>query len=131
MPDAINMTLGLNGFFWARPLSTPLMIAVFVGVVLLSLYLYRKSWGIPMWLRVSLGLARLIALALVVASALWANLGGGMKIVAYGLAIAGWIATFFAGTIRFTFYGVEFSFKAYIPMLGGIFIAALASFLGI
>jgi len=72
-----------------------------------------------------------IALALVVASALWANLVGGMKIVAYALAVAGWIVTFFAGTIKFTFYGVEFEFKAFIPMLGGIFIAALASFLGI
>ncbi len=72
-----------------------------------------------------------VALGLVVASALWANLAGGMKVVAYGLALAGWATTFFAGTIRFTFYGVEFSFKAFIPMLGGIFIAALASFLGI
>lgn len=62
------MILGLGDFFWARPLSTPLMIAVFAGVVLLSLYLYRKAWGIPVWLRVSLGLARLIALTLVVAS---------------------------------------------------------------
>jgi len=72
-----------------------------------------------------------IALALVVASALWANLIDGMRIGAYLLAVAGWIVTFFAGTIRFTFYGVEFNFKAFIPMLGGIFIAALASFLGI
>jgi uncharacterized membrane protein YfcA len=72
-----------------------------------------------------------VALGLVVASALWANLASGMKLVAYGLAVAGWIVTFFAGTIRFTFYGVEFSFKAFVPMLGGIFIAALASFLGI
>ena len=72
-----------------------------------------------------------IALALVVASALWANLASGMKMVAYALAVAGWIVTFFAGTIRFTFYGVEFKFKAFVPMLGGIFIAALASFLGI
>ncbi|MGD9331339.1 MAG: sulfite exporter TauE/SafE family protein [Desulfobacterales bacterium] len=72
-----------------------------------------------------------LALGLVVASALWANLAGGMKVVAYGLAVAGWIVTFFAGTIRFTFYGVEFAFKAFVPMLGGILIAALASFLGI
>jgi len=72
-----------------------------------------------------------IALALVVSSALWANLVDGMRIVAYLLAVAGWAVTFFAGTIRFTFYGVEFAFKAFIPMLGGIFIAALASFLGI
>ena len=68
MFDANIMILGLNDFFWARPLSTPLMIAVFAAVVLLSLYLYRKSWGIPMWLRVALGVARLVALALVVAS---------------------------------------------------------------
>ena len=33
--------------------------------------------------------------------------------------------------VRFTFYGVEFSFKPVIPMVGGFFIAALASFLGI
>jgi hypothetical protein len=63
------MTLGLDTFFfWARPLSTPLMIAVFAAVVLLSIYLYRRAWGLPLWLRVSLGIARLIALTLVVAS---------------------------------------------------------------
>ena len=72
-----------------------------------------------------------VALGLVVASALWANMVDGMRIVAYGLALAGWVVTFFVGTIRFTFYGVEFDYKAFIPMLGGIFIAALASFLGI
>ena len=33
--------------------------------------------------------------------------------------------------IRFTFYGVEFSFAPIIPVIGGFFIAALASFLGI
>ncbi len=72
-----------------------------------------------------------VALGLVVASALWANLAGGMKPVAYGLALAGWIVTFFVGNVRFTFYGVEFNFKAYIPMLGGVAIAAIAAFLGI
>ncbi|MBW1785470.1 MAG: sulfite exporter TauE/SafE family protein [Deltaproteobacteria bacterium] len=71
------------------------------------------------------------ALAVVVASALWANLGGGAKWVAYLLALVGWGMTFFLGTIRFTFFGVDFEFKAFIPMLGGVFIAALASFLGI
>lgn len=72
-----------------------------------------------------------IALAVVVASALWVNLAGGAKWVAYLLALIGWVLTFFIGTIRFTFFGVEFRFKAYIPMFGGIFIAALASFLGV
>ncbi len=62
------MTLGFDNFFWARPLSTPVMIAVFAAVLLLSIYLYRRSWGLPLWLRILLGAARLIALALVVAS---------------------------------------------------------------
>ena len=41
-----------------------------------------------------------IALAVVVASALWANLAGGAKWVAYVLALVGWGLTFFLGTIR-------------------------------
>ncbi len=72
-----------------------------------------------------------LALLMVVASALWANLAGTAKWVAYILALAGWVVTFFMGTIRFTFFGAEFKFKAFIPMLGGIIIAAIASFLGI
>jgi uncharacterized membrane protein YfcA len=72
-----------------------------------------------------------IALAVVVASALWANLMDSAKWVAYLLAVVGWGLTFFLGKIRFTFFGVNFEFSAFIPMLGGIFIAALASFLGI
>jgi uncharacterized membrane protein len=68
MPKAIFMTLGLSDYFWARPLSTPLMFAVFVAVLLLSIFLYRRPWGLPMWLRVVLGVARLIALMMVVAS---------------------------------------------------------------
>ena len=72
-----------------------------------------------------------VALALVVASALWANLVSGGRMVAYLLAIAGWVVTFFVGNIKFTFFGVDFDFKAWIPMVGGIFIAAIASFLGI
>jgi hypothetical protein len=62
------MTFGLEHVFWARPLATPLMIAVFVTVVLFSVFLYRRPWGLPGWLRVLLGVARAIALALVVAS---------------------------------------------------------------
>jgi len=33
--------------------------------------------------------------------------------------------------VKFTFYGVEFGFNPLIPVIGGFFIAALASFLGI
>jgi hypothetical protein len=44
----------------------------------------------------------------------------GVKVVQWSLA-----------KVIFTFYGVEFSFRPVIPIIGGFFIAALASFLGI
>jgi uncharacterized membrane protein YfcA len=72
-----------------------------------------------------------LALGVVVISAIWMKLGGGTQWIAYILALIGWGITFFIGTVKFTFFGVEFEFKAWIPMLGGIFIAAIASFLGI
>jgi uncharacterized membrane protein YfcA len=72
-----------------------------------------------------------ISVAAVAASALWINLIEGADWVAYILVVIGWILTFFIGTIRFTFFGQEFKFKAWIPMIGGIFIASIASFLGI
>lgn len=68
MPEMTILAAGLEGFFWARPLPMPAMIAVFAAVVLLSVFLYRRAWGLPLWLRVLLGAARLVALALVVAS---------------------------------------------------------------
>lgn len=72
-----------------------------------------------------------VALALVVASALWFNLVDGYVWIAYLLAVIGWVVAFTVGSITFTFYGVEFKFKVAIPVVGGIFIAAIASFLGI
>ena len=72
-----------------------------------------------------------IAVATVVASALWINLIDVAKWVAYVLVLVGWGLTFMIGTIRFTFFGQEFAFKAFVPMIGGIIIAALASFLGV
>ena len=72
-----------------------------------------------------------IALAMVVLSALWINLIDFAKWVPYIMVIIGWGLTFLIGNIRFTFFGQEFSFKAYVPMLGGITIAAIASFIGV
>ncbi len=46
---------------------------------------------------------------------------------AAGVQTKSWSAT----RITFTFYGVEFSFSPITPIIGGFFIAALASFLGI
>lgn len=58
----------IEQLFWARPIATPLMVAAFVSVVLWSGYLYRKSFGLKPWLRAVLGVARLIALLLIVAA---------------------------------------------------------------
>ena len=44
----------------------------------------------------------------------------GVKVVKWGL-----------DRVIFTFYGVEFSFRPIIPIIGGFFIAGIASFLGI
>ena len=90
------------------------------GPIQRGVEILQGSWGLMF-----------LALAVVVASALWSNLIGGSRWIAYALALIGWLMTFFIGTVRFRFFGVEFEFKAYIPMLGGIIIAALASFLGI
>ena len=56
--------------FWARPLSTGTLVAILVAIVLLSIYLYRQPWGMPQWARISLAIARVIVLALVVATLL-------------------------------------------------------------
>jgi uncharacterized membrane protein YfcA len=45
----------------------------------------------------------------------------------HGVKIVRWSLS----QVKFTFYGVEFSFNPFIPVIGGFFIAALASFLGI
>lgn len=57
----------IERLFWARPLPTAAMLGVFLGVVAYSVYLYRRAAGLKPWLRVSLGVARLIVLSLVVA----------------------------------------------------------------
>jgi uncharacterized membrane protein YfcA len=41
------------------------------------------------------------------------------------------ITKFSLGKVVFTFYGVEFSFRPIIPVIGGLFIAAIASFIGV
>ncbi len=54
--------------FWARPLPFPLMATIFVAVFVWSFYLYRRSVGLRPSLRYTLGFARLLVLALVVAT---------------------------------------------------------------
>lgn len=51
---------------------------------------------------------------------------------ATGVELSGTKITLFSfSQVKFTFYGVEFSFNPLWPVIGGFFIAALASFLGI
>lgn len=55
--------------------------------------------------------------------------GGGSDTnhAAAGVQVKSWSAT----KIRFTFYGVEFSFSPIIPILGGFVIAAISAFIGV
>ncbi len=58
----------IEQIFWARPLPAVAMLAIFIGIVALSIYLYRRPWGLQPGLRAVLGVARLLVLALVVAT---------------------------------------------------------------
>jgi uncharacterized membrane protein YfcA len=75
--------------------------------------------------------AMYIALASTVSGALFLALVKQPEWIGYLLMVAGLIISFFGGTTRFTFYGVEFAFKSYLPVLGGLVIAALSSFIGV
>ena len=68
MFDTVLSNAQIEQLFWARPLPAAAMAVVFVAVVVLSFYLYRRPWGLKPWLRILLGAARLIVLSLIVAS---------------------------------------------------------------
>ncbi len=70
MPDAIAIIGPIEEVFWARPLPPGTLVAILAGIVLLSIFLYRRPWGMPFWLRASLSISRILALALVVATLL-------------------------------------------------------------
>ena len=70
MPEAIPIIARIEQVLWARPLPTGTLVAIIVAIVLLSAYLYRRPWGMPMWLRAFLAAFRILALALVVATLL-------------------------------------------------------------
>jgi hypothetical protein len=67
MSELISSGVQIEQLFLARPLPAVVMFAIFSGIVLLSVYLYRRPWGLQPWLRVVLGVARLVVLSLVVA----------------------------------------------------------------
>ncbi|MDG2184767.1 MAG: hypothetical protein P8K79_03750, partial [Mariniblastus sp.] len=70
MAEAILNIARMDHVFWARPLPSGVLVAIVVAIVALSVYLYRKPWGLPLWLRALLAISRVLILALVVATLL-------------------------------------------------------------
>ncbi|MDB4383740.1 hypothetical protein N9Z79_06580, partial [Akkermansiaceae bacterium] len=62
------MIARIDEVIWARPLSTAMLVGILAAIVLLSLYLYRRPWGLPRWLQVVLVSFRVLVLALIVAT---------------------------------------------------------------
>ena len=57
----------IEQFMWARPMSLAVMLAGFVAIAALTVYLYRRGCGLPIWVRITLAVFRLVVLALIVA----------------------------------------------------------------
>jgi len=68
MPEGIVMLAQIEEVFWGRPVSTFTLGVILLGIILFTLFLYRKAWGLPGWQRVLLGVSRVVVLALVVAT---------------------------------------------------------------
>lgn len=68
MLDSFFIMARIDEILWARPLSTTMLVGILGAIVLLSLYLYRRSWGMPLWLRAVLVAFRVLVLALIVAT---------------------------------------------------------------
>jgi hypothetical protein len=70
MLETIASFSGIENVFLARPTSVVVLIALFIGILALSAYLYRSSWGLRPGMRIFLAVARLVVLALVVTTLL-------------------------------------------------------------
>jgi hypothetical protein len=70
MSDSILILAQIERVFLARPLPTAILAAILAAIILLSLYLYRRPWGLPLWMRVSLAAARVVVLAMIAVSLL-------------------------------------------------------------
>ena len=65
MTELTSNSVQIEEIFLARPLTAPIMFAILFALILLSVYLYRRSWGLRPWQRVLLGVVRVVALVLV------------------------------------------------------------------
>ncbi len=58
----------IERLFWARPVSTEIMVGAFGAVLLLTILLYLRRQGLPTWVRIVLAVTRLLVLGLIVAA---------------------------------------------------------------
>jgi len=70
MISQLLSNIQIEQFMWARPIPLGAMVAAFVAVVALTVYLYRRPMGLPTWVRIVLAVFRLVVLTLVVAAML-------------------------------------------------------------
>jgi hypothetical protein len=70
MLEGLSNLTGMDDIFFARPIGVIAMLAILAGIIVLSIYLYRRSWGLRPVMRIFLAVARVVALTLIVA-ALW------------------------------------------------------------
>ena len=68
MINWLSNNIHIEQLFFARSGSSIVWLAAFGAVVALTIYLYIRRQGLPMKVRISLALARLIVLCLIVAS---------------------------------------------------------------
>ena len=64
----LTNSIGVEELMWGRPAAPGVMLAAFVAVVLLTLFLYRRAHGLPSRVRIGLAIARLVVLGLIVAA---------------------------------------------------------------
>lgn len=70
MLEGLSNFTGIENIFFARPIGVAALLAVLVGIVALSVFLYRRSWGLRPPMRIFLAVTRIVALALIVAALL-------------------------------------------------------------
>lgn len=70
MLDGFSSFSRIEEIFFARPIGVIALLVVLLGILSLGAYLYRRSWGLRPGMRAFLAVARVIVLALVVATLL-------------------------------------------------------------
>lgn len=70
MLEGISSFTRIESIFWARPIGVAAMVAILTGILAFGAYLYRRPWGLRPGMRAFLAVARVIVLALIVATLL-------------------------------------------------------------